>query len=340
MTVLAAAVPAQVFAERVGVGVAHVRILGQQLGDDRLERSRHIGDELVEGLRQIVHLLVGDADGVLAAERWLAGDHLVQHDPERVEVAARVGLGALRLLGREVRGGAHHRADLGEVVLARGVHRSGDAEVGHLHLAVGPDQDVGRLDVAVHDTAGVGVAEGSRHLVGDLGGLHAVDVAVGSQDVGKGATLHVLHRHEVGVGVLAPVVHGDDVGVGQVGRGLGLAAEPLDEVRVGGELGEQHLDGHQTVEQQVAGQEHVGHAAAPDALLDFVAVVEDRPLAVLCHVLPTLLSCASNVPRGYLCNAADLTSPRVIHLSGRDGRTGSRAPSWRSGQPIFRRCWR
>ena len=131
--------------------------------------------------------------------------------PERVQVAARVGLGALGLLGREVGGGAHDRADLGEVVLAGGVHRPGDAEVGDLHLAVGTDQDVGGLDVAVHDAAGVGAAERGGNLVGDLGGLYRIDVAVGAQDVGKRSPLHVLHRHEVRVGVLAPVVDGDDV---------------------------------------------------------------------------------------------------------------------------------
>ena len=244
------------------------------------------------------------------------------------------------LLGREVRGGTHDGADLGEVVLAGRVHRPGDAEVGDLHLAVGPDQDVGRLDVAVHHTTGVRVAERGGDLVGDLGGLHAVDVAVGAQDVGKRAALHVLHGHEVGVGVLAPVVHGDDVGVGEVRSGLSLAAEALDEVRVGGELGEQHLDGHQAIEQQVARQEDVGHSASPDALLDFVAVVEDRPLAVASHVLPTLLSCASNAPRGYLCSAADLTSRTVTHRPGWGGRRGSRAPFWRSVRQVFRRCWR
>ena len=135
-------------------------------------------------------------------------------------------------------------------------------------------------------------AQCRRNLVGDLRGLHRIDVPVGPQDVGERATLHVLHRHEVGVGVLAPVVHGDDVGVGQVGRRLGLAAEPLDEVRIGGELGEQHLDRHQTIEQQVAREEDVGHAAASDALLDFVAVVEYRPLAVVCHCcLAAFLRC-------------------------------------------------
>ena len=109
----------------LAVRVAHLRVLGQQLGDDRLVRPGDVGDDLVQRLRVVVDLLVGDADRVLAGERRPAGDHLVHHDAERVEVAARVGLGALGLLGREVRRRAHHRAGLGEVGLGRRVHRPG-----------------------------------------------------------------------------------------------------------------------------------------------------------------------------------------------------------------------
>ena len=96
-----------------------------------------------------------------------------------------------------------------------------------------------------------------------------------AQDLGQRAALHVLHGDEVGARVLAPVVDVDDVGVAEVGGRLGLAAEALDEVGVDGELGEQHLDRHLAVEQQVAGEEHVGHTAAPDPLVDLVAVVDE-----------------------------------------------------------------
>ena len=72
-----------------------------------------------------------------------------------------------------------------------------------------------------------------------------------------------------------PVVDADDVGVVEVGRGLRLAAEPLDEAGVSGVLGEQHLHRDRPIEQPVAGQEDVGHAAPPDPALDLVAVVED-----------------------------------------------------------------
>ena len=189
---------------------------------------------------------------VLAGERRLAGHHLVHHDAERVEVAARVGLRALGLLGREVRRGAHDRAGLGEVRLGGRVHGPGDAEVGDLHLAVRTDQDVGRLDVAVGEPGLVGEPERGGDLGGDLGGLLGGEPLVGLQDLGERATLHVLHRDEVGAFVLAPVVDVDDVGVAEVGGGLGLAAEALDEVGVDRELGEQDLDRDLAVEQLVA----------------------------------------------------------------------------------------
>ena len=48
-----------------------------------------------------------------------AGEQLVGDDAERVEVGARAGLLAARLLGREVGGGAEHRADLGDRATAR-----------------------------------------------------------------------------------------------------------------------------------------------------------------------------------------------------------------------------
>ena len=54
---------------------------------------------------------------------------------------------SLRLLGREVGGGAHDRTGLGQALL--GVHGPGDAEVGDLDVPVRRDQHVPRLHVAV-----------------------------------------------------------------------------------------------------------------------------------------------------------------------------------------------
>src|SRR5581483_7942374 len=78
---------------------------------------------------------------------------------------------------------------------------------------------------------------------------------------------HVLHDDEVRAFLFAPVVDRDDVRVVQVGGRAGLAAEALDERAVRCELGEKHLDGHRS------GEEDLGHAAASEVLHDLIATV-------------------------------------------------------------------
>ena len=223
-----------------------------------------------------MHLLVRDGDRVLAAERRAAAHHLVHDDAERVEVAAGIGDGALRLLGREVGGGPHHRAGLGEPGVRAGVGDAGDAEVGHLHVARLRHEDVAGLHVAVHDAVAMGEAERGGDLGGHVRRPGGGQLLLGPQDVGQGPAVHVLHHDEVRAALLPPVVDGDDVGVGQVGGGLRLPAEAGHEAGVGGELGEEHLDRHPPLQQTVARQVDVGHAAATETGLDLVAVVEDR----------------------------------------------------------------
>ena len=84
--------------------------------------------------------------------------------------------------GRDVGGRAHHLAGLGERHALGG---AGDAEVGDLDPAVGGDEQVGGLDVAVHDPGGVGDAEG----VGGLG-----EQVAGHVGVERGARVAAARR--------------------------------------------------------------------------------------------------------------------------------------------------
>jgi hypothetical protein len=61
----------------------------------------------------------------------------------------------------------------------------------------------------------------------------------------------------------------------QIGRGPGLAAEALHERPVRRELGEQHLEGHRPVEQQIPRQVHLGHPTAREVADDLVSPGED-----------------------------------------------------------------
>ena len=221
--------------------------------------------------RLVLHLLHGHRYGVRAVEGQLARGGLVQHDAQRVDVAGGREILALGLLRRDVVGGAQHSGRF----VVHGVLRPGDAEVHHLHVAVGLHHDVLRLDVAVDDVLVVGDGEGLAHLGADFGGLALVDGAAlldGGLQVGPA---HELHDDVVGVVVLAPVVHVHDVGALQVCGSGGLLAEALGEIGVGGELRQHHLHGDDAAQRAVLGAVHLGHAADADAILYLVAAAKD-----------------------------------------------------------------
>ena len=69
----------------------------------------------------------------------------------------------------------------------------------------------------------------------------------------------------------------------EVGGGLGLATEALDERPVGGELGEEDLQCDGPVEEGVARQVDVGHAATRDPAVELVAAPVDAGFLNIGH---------------------------------------------------------
>ena len=156
------------------------------------------------------------------------------------------------------------------------VNRACNTKVGNLHCTVGTNENVGRLHIAVHHTIAMRKRQRRSNFTRNVAGLSAGELFLGTQNVGKRAPLDIFHCHEIGVAHAAPVVHRHNVGVVQVGSGLGLAAEALNEGRVGGKFRKKYFDGNGAVEQNVASQKDVGHSTAPDALLNFIAIVHYR----------------------------------------------------------------
>ena len=126
-------------------------------------------------------------------------------------------------------GGPHHRAGLGDLRDPG----AGDAEVGDGGLALGVDDDVLRLQVAVDDAVAVGEAGGLQHLADHVTACSGVSPRV--DQLLQRRPFDVLHGDVVGALELAAVEDGDDVRVLQAGRRLRLAAEALDELAVLGE---------------------------------------------------------------------------------------------------------
>ena len=87
------------------------------------------------------------------------GQRLVQDEAEPVDVRGRRRGRAARLLRAEVMDGPERRAGQGRLRVGR---QPRDPEVGDHRPAVGGEQDVARLDVAMDDAAHVGDAKSAR----------------------------------------------------------------------------------------------------------------------------------------------------------------------------------
>ncbi len=234
----------------------------------RLDRRR-----LLEGARAGQQLEDQQADGeqIRSLVGEFAADLLRRHVRRRSDHDA--GRGDERRLGA-VGVGAQHLLEAAHVR---------EAEVENLDPAVGGDEHVVRLEIAMADAALV-----RRH--------HALD------DVARVAERHVQRRRTVELDEPLPqrlsvqplhddvrlvvgdaeLVDRDDVGMVQGGRRLRLALEAGDLLRVGRGR-QQDLDGDGAIELGVLREEHLAHAAG--------AYLLDDP--VVCNTLPDHVSSAA-----------------------------------------------
>ena len=218
----------EVGVHRGGGLVAVGGLLRERADDDEVEVVGHVRPELGRRRRRLREVLHRDLDRAVAGERHLAGEQLEEDDARRVEVGGLVDRRAARLLGGEVLRGADDRALLRHLARAG----AGDAEVRDLDDALGVDDDVVRLDVAVDDAVAVRVAERGEDLarVRDRDRDRAEPAR--ADQLLERPPLDVLHDDEVGAVGLAPVEDRDDVRVREPCGVRRLAAEALDELLV------------------------------------------------------------------------------------------------------------
>ena len=191
----------------------------------------------------------------LAVKRGSAGEHLVQHDTEAVDVRPVVGPLAGRLLRAHVLRRADHHPLGGQLRRGRIVGRLGDPEVGHEHVSGGIEQDVVGLDIAVDDALAMGVREGVRNLPRNARRVADGQALVALQELAQRRAVHAPHRDvEDLVPVPANLVDLHDVRVLEPRDSARLAHEALRQRRGGREAEVENLD------REVAGQRLVPHA--------------------------------------------------------------------------------
>ena len=138
----------------------------------------------------------------------LTREHLVEHQPQRVDVAACRDLAPGLLLRRHVGGRAASQ------IADRDLFRErGQAEVGDAHLAPAVDHDVGRLQVAMQDPALVRGGESRADLSCELDGFVLRQPADAPQKRAEVLAIDVLHRQEVHALDHADVVDAAHVGM-------------------------------------------------------------------------------------------------------------------------------
>ena len=213
----------------------------------------------------LAHVLHRDAHLALGLERHLAREHLVEADPERVDVGLLRHLLAQRLLGRDVVGGAEHAASGGEAAV---VERPGDSEVGDLRAPLEVHEHVLGLHVAVHEPLRVRRRQRARDLHCVRHRLHHRQAGAPPEPGLEGLALHVL-EDDVGVAVVVSRVDdGDDVGVGEARHRPRLAAEALVLEGVVRERGVHELDRHPALQRLVERPVDGRHPPGADLLLE------------------------------------------------------------------------
>ena len=137
----------------------------------------------------------------------------------------------------------------------------GQAEVGDLGDAVAVEQDVGRLEVAMHDAGLVRRVHG-RGERGHQLGRRAARLGRPLEAVGEAPPFEHLERDEGAAVGLADIVDLDDVGMAEPGDGLGLDQEPLAMLGAGRACRRGSSSGDDPVQLAVPGLVDDPHAAA------------------------------------------------------------------------------
>lgn len=155
-----------------------------------------------------------------AAEQQVTPDAGEEQTAERVQIGALVDRFAQDLFGCHALQAARPFAGGGEPGGA-GFEEGGDAEVEDLGHAVGTDDDVAALEVAVDDVAGVHGAEDGGDLHPDRSCFLDAQLLLFDDPVLEVDTGRVLHDQEPCAAFLAEVVDGGDASVVEARGGAG-----------------------------------------------------------------------------------------------------------------------
>ncbi len=217
-----------------------------------------------------------DREHVVSFERHAAGEHLEGDGPERVHVRTCIHRIARQLFGRGVGNRADELVRGGEPGGVRGFENGRDAKVHDFVDALAwrelVGDDVGRLQVAMHDAAGVGELERMTELRNDTRHFGHAQPA-GCDFIRERSAAEQFHHEEgVAVGVEIEVEDRHDIGMPELCARAALTHEPL--ARVLRVAGMDDLDRDLVSKQHAARPKHSAHTTGRNGRHDLVPAVE------------------------------------------------------------------
>ena len=214
---------------------------------------------------------VGDLVRRVAGVGLAAGQQFVEHDAQGMNVGARVNRAALQLFGRQVVGRAGDQPV--QQRQRRTVGDARDAEVQHLGPVAPAQEDVGRLDVAMHDATRMCVGQRVGNTPHQERGLAGAGLPSCGQGLAQVATVQPLHGDVDAVGGKPGVVDRDDVRVAQAGRSARLVEEQAVQQDALGDIDVemQRLHRHRARQQRVPGFVHLPQASVAERAFERVA---------------------------------------------------------------------
>src|SRR5580658_7307180 len=272
-----AALPQVVFqgAAQLVHGLEALALVDRHRPDHEVREPRGQGGIYVLGhARLALHVLIHDRHVIAAGIRRHAGEHLVKHDAEGVDIGPLVDLLAQDLLRGHVLWRTDYVAGLGELGVAFALRRR-DAEVHDLQESFLVDQHVRGFQVAVHDAELMRYRHAGADVDAELSGALQFHRLLVHDLAAQGVRGEVFHRDRVATLDVQEIVDADDVLVRDLARVAQLVHEALHHFFVLRDVGIQELQDQTLIDDRVLHEYYRAEGAAADAVDVFVAALDD-----------------------------------------------------------------
>jgi hypothetical protein len=187
----------------------------------------------------------------------LPGEHLVQHESQRIEIAAH-----RHFPPRELLWGHIGRRAAANFTLLHLPSKGGKPEIRYEHLPAAVDHDVGRLEVTVQHAFVVRRGQACAKAAGDLDGFIPRQPPDAAQQRAQVFPIHMFHGEEGQPVQVADIVHAAHIGMRDLARDAHFGVQPGHHAFVVRDRLRQEFQCDQLSEFQVAGAVDFAHAAA------------------------------------------------------------------------------